>query len=1354
MSDCYNLQVLILSYHFISKIENLDELTRLKELDLSENRIQRFEGLSKLTLLETLNLTGNLIKELPKAALEHLKCLKTLKISKNKVPALSELGNLAILPSLENLYIAGNPVCENEDFKLYVVYYIGSLESLDGDIVNTQLRQKATKKHAGPSPEVWVVRENLVSFRRNLAEKDLQKKELAEEIEKQERKIDRIRAELEGIERNLEKSNGELENIEKAIMNTPESQDSRKQFMREEVAKVENLQKASVDLQQKLSEARTLKIQKHEQLDGINRQLESGKPVDRQKLIEEIGKLQLDLEELEDTIYGYEQEYNLTVESYESVAKHVADMEEEIFRMSSAKEQQKRPGHKKESSFAMDSETLQVLKNRKEEIISDVPKLKVRKNQLVKEVEVESAALDELMLEYRDIEREILEVSRQISDCEDYLHKISTPSPMRNRSNTKQMWESVKSLWVILTDNPWEFETDDIQKGIIRWAEHMKEHVSRIKTDYDSHSQLLTQQKLDQSNISHLNLKIQELSEQLLSRSKLVEENDKLLAKIDAFKEKEKKWTFEHSQLIEKIRALESEDSILFVPQSKNIEVLKLEQESIKASMQELIQKTEKDENELKSRINKLSQMSEAKSKELQDLGLQCEEKRELVQDSVLRLKKINEDKSESIKAVESLKAAKIELEQEIKSLQESVKMTRPLKQFEEERDKAFGVVKGLFQVFNIEIAEPLNTRNMASALEERLKSVQEDLNKIEKFKLNKRKFVEMYESNTKELQEKWEELNKAKEEFEYEKIHVESIKNDKRNLDEQMKQLVLTTKDLQRVKNNLERETIKYEEHLTSLKQSVSTFETLKQKELQEYSKIQALNEAEMRKIEDSIQELKALKSQVKDLKSEKQEIEFARTNAINHVTKLEENKKQLEDEIRANENQIFRLSNKMTEEQVKVQKDLEKAVGMIESKQKEINNFEISLRSYENQIGKVQEQVAIANNRLAAVNEEINEKESMLKERKNELREIESKYLNSEAALDRSRKETEMLNQTFASKKQRISAIELDIVTKSSELEKINIRYEQGNSELQNIERQISRIKSDLMGIEQIITSKNNEYNQADSNLKSRQQELREIDRALSEKRFHLERAEQEYQSIHNQAKTEEEAIYIFQEESKSIQLKISKLNEVLKRVESQKSSVLKEIEGINARVVEDEMRHRNELENLRNAVSNGESTLRQLMESVQRCRNKLSSDKEELSKVQDEISKLLNEKDSIAAFNQDLANESSRLRSEINKIKEEEDTALVLLALSGHKIDDRVKQRITSLCRSATELELLKASLQESANKEVRESISETRMKQHSRLDSYENLSMFDKDSRTPLESRMDEFKVEKTSFYRNV
>ena len=151
--DCTNLQSLCLSYHFITKIENLDSLTRLRELDLSENRILKFENLHKLSLLEVLNLSGNSIKELPKAALEPLKCLKTLKIAKNKISSLSEIGNLSILPNLESLSILGNPVCEIEEYLLFVAYYVPSIEALDGNLINSQQRQKASRKHAGPSPE-------------------------------------------------------------------------------------------------------------------------------------------------------------------------------------------------------------------------------------------------------------------------------------------------------------------------------------------------------------------------------------------------------------------------------------------------------------------------------------------------------------------------------------------------------------------------------------------------------------------------------------------------------------------------------------------------------------------------------------------------------------------------------------------------------------------------------------------------------------------------------------------------------------------------------------------------------------------------------------------------------------------------------------------------------------------------------------------------------------------------------------------------------------------------------------------------------------------------------------------------
>jgi hypothetical protein len=157
---------------------------------------------------------------------------------------------------------------------------------------------------------------------------------------------------------------------------------------------------------------------------------------------------------------------------------------------------------------------------------------------------------------------------------------------------------------------------------------------------------------------------------------------------------------------------------------------------------------------------------------------------------------------------------------------------------------------------------------------------------------------------------------------------------------------------------------------------------------------------------------------------------------------------------------------------------------------------------------------------------------------------------------------------------------------------------------------------------------------------------------------------------------------------------------------------------------------------------------------MESVQRCRNKLSSDKEECAKISEIIEDLTKEKFSLEKMISDLAEEFRIRKAEVEKLKNEEDTALVLLALSGHKIDERIKQRITSLCRSATELEILKSKISEShflpenreSVSENRDIISETRMKQQSRCESYENTSIYEKDPRIHQESNMDTFNQE--------
>ena len=83
------LQVLILSNNIIEKIEKLDKLLKLKELNLSMNCITKIEGLENLTNLQLLNLTGNLIEHIPIWIGKRLKSLRAFHIGRNKLESVS-----------------------------------------------------------------------------------------------------------------------------------------------------------------------------------------------------------------------------------------------------------------------------------------------------------------------------------------------------------------------------------------------------------------------------------------------------------------------------------------------------------------------------------------------------------------------------------------------------------------------------------------------------------------------------------------------------------------------------------------------------------------------------------------------------------------------------------------------------------------------------------------------------------------------------------------------------------------------------------------------------------------------------------------------------------------------------------------------------------------------------------------------------------------------------------------------------------------------------------------------------------------------------------------------------------------
>ena len=86
-------------YNRITKIEGLEKLTKLTRLDIGLNRIQKIEGLEKLTKLTKLGLSSNKISKIE--GLENLTKLTKLGLSSNKIVKIEGLENLTKLTKLD-----------------------------------------------------------------------------------------------------------------------------------------------------------------------------------------------------------------------------------------------------------------------------------------------------------------------------------------------------------------------------------------------------------------------------------------------------------------------------------------------------------------------------------------------------------------------------------------------------------------------------------------------------------------------------------------------------------------------------------------------------------------------------------------------------------------------------------------------------------------------------------------------------------------------------------------------------------------------------------------------------------------------------------------------------------------------------------------------------------------------------------------------------------------------------------------------------------------------------------------------------------------------------------------------------
>ncbi|KAG8639821.1 uncharacterized protein LOC110631290 isoform X2 [Manihot esculenta] len=125
------VETLDLSRNKFAKVDNLRKCTKLKHLDLGFNHLT-FAPFSEVSChIVKLVLRNNALTTL--CGLKNLKSLEGLDVSYNVISNFSELEYLASLPSLQNLWLEGNPLCCARWYRAQVFSYFAYSDTLKLD---------------------------------------------------------------------------------------------------------------------------------------------------------------------------------------------------------------------------------------------------------------------------------------------------------------------------------------------------------------------------------------------------------------------------------------------------------------------------------------------------------------------------------------------------------------------------------------------------------------------------------------------------------------------------------------------------------------------------------------------------------------------------------------------------------------------------------------------------------------------------------------------------------------------------------------------------------------------------------------------------------------------------------------------------------------------------------------------------------------------------------------------------------------------------------------------------------------------------------------------------------------------
>lgn len=137
-----NLKVLHLQGNEITRVEGLNEMYQLRELNLDRNKIRALDAqsLASLSSLRELRLEENGLRTLDH--LVGLPQLTTLAAGSNRISEVSDLDKLEVMPCLQHLTLTNNAVARKQLYRPALVRRLPSLRLIDSREVTLEERER------------------------------------------------------------------------------------------------------------------------------------------------------------------------------------------------------------------------------------------------------------------------------------------------------------------------------------------------------------------------------------------------------------------------------------------------------------------------------------------------------------------------------------------------------------------------------------------------------------------------------------------------------------------------------------------------------------------------------------------------------------------------------------------------------------------------------------------------------------------------------------------------------------------------------------------------------------------------------------------------------------------------------------------------------------------------------------------------------------------------------------------------------------------------------------------------------------------------------------------------------------